>query len=85
MKFSAFILVALMLAGCAGEAPMPQTAASIQPSSMACGQVAASSEAWTVEGFGGSEEQVIVSKRTPVKRCSPAVVQTRTATLAAAE
>ncbi|MEQ9320905.1 MAG: hypothetical protein RIF41_17215 [Polyangiaceae bacterium] len=37
---------------------------------------------WTVEGFdGGGETQLFSTKRQPVKRCSPAVVQGHRATL----
>lgn len=79
-------LAACTLAACSSPAgapvaPKPQTARNATPCDAPL-PVRDGEASWTVEGFeGAGETQLLITKRQPVKRCSPAVVQSRTATL----
>jgi hypothetical protein len=87
------LLALLVLPACAATnndvAAEAQSAAQLTGAGIAhmgvnCDQplpVAEGKASWTVEGFGGADEQLIITQRQPMKRCAPAVTQSRTATL----
>ncbi len=59
----------VLVAGCATQPHTPAPA--VASPEIACDEAfAVSAPAWTVEGFGGGDEQLIVSQRRPVKRCA---------------
>ena len=57
----------LLLGGCASQPNTPAPA--VAAPEIACDEAfAVAAPAWTVEGFGGADEQLIVSQRRPMKR-----------------
>jgi hypothetical protein len=79
-------LAACALTACTSSAPAPNAATTqVARKATPCDAplpVADGEASWTVEGFeGAGETQLLITKRQPVKRCSPSVVQSRRATL----
>lgn len=79
-------LLAAALPACSAASPTPVAPTTdVAVETTACDAalpVRDGAASWTVEGFdGGGETQLFSTKRQPVKRCSPAVVQGRRATL----
>jgi hypothetical protein len=84
MNRAIILAITLLLPACSaqqGVAALPLTA-DLAAAPTDCGAThRVADDNWTIEGFGGVDEQVIITQRQPVKRCSPAVANSKSAIL----
>lgn len=85
-RLALLTLLAAALPACSAASPAPVAPTTdVAVETTACDErlpVRDGAATWTIEGFDGAgETQLFSTKRQPVKRCSPAVVQGNRATL----
>lgn len=83
VKFTLIALALLTAAGCSPAAAPPQAPEVPVTGCSAPFPLADASRAEVVEGFGGPDGQLIVTKRQPRHRCAASVVQASEARMSA--
>jgi len=78
-KLGAMLL--LTLPACAANSGVVATTAQLEPHPSCNQAIAVAQDAWTIEGFGGDDAQLVITKRQPMRQCAPVGARGRNATL----